>query len=128
MIRNVWHSCGRFRLDDHFEGKHPEARRIFGRLRAIVRECGPVTVYAQRTRIVFQVRVRFANAVVRKRWVDIGLWLTRRVEHPRVHKLEVLAPNCYAHTFRMHSADDLDADFAGLVGEAYEVGEQEHLE
>jgi hypothetical protein len=127
-MRNIWHSCGRFKLADHLEGKLPAARRIFNRVRAIARECGPVTIYAQKSRIVFQVRVRFANAVVRKRRVDIGLWLTRRIEHPALHSVDVIAPNCYAHTFRMHDETDVDDEFAKLFGEAYLVGQQEHLD
>ncbi len=44
----------------------------------IARSCGPVTVYAQKTRIVIQARVRFAGAVVRQQWLDAALWLNGR--------------------------------------------------
>jgi hypothetical protein len=49
---------------------------------AVARASGPVTVYAQKTRIVIQARVRFAGAVVRQRWLDAALWLKRRIAHP----------------------------------------------
>ena len=62
MTRNLWHSCIRLRLADHFRGKDPIVRQLFNRFRALVRG-GPVTVYAQKTWIVSQVRVRFAGAV-----------------------------------------------------------------
>ncbi|MFQ6044883.1 MAG: hypothetical protein ACE5PT_00810 [Gemmatimonadales bacterium] len=45
----------------------PVVRKLFNGVKALVRECGPVTVYAQKTRIVFMVRVRFAGVTVRKR-------------------------------------------------------------
>ncbi len=47
-----------------------------------------MTVYAQKTRIVIQARVRFAGAVVRQDWVDASLWLKRRITHPRLHRIE----------------------------------------
>ncbi len=41
----------------------------------MARACGPVTVYAQKSRIVFQARVRFAGAVVHNEWLEATLWL-----------------------------------------------------
>jgi hypothetical protein len=75
----MWHSCTRYRVDDHFTGKDPIVRKLFDRYLALVRRCGPVTVYAQKTRIVFQNRVRFAGAAPRNRWLEGRLWLKRRV-------------------------------------------------
>jgi hypothetical protein len=31
---NLWHSCGRYELDDHFRGRPPGLRRLFDRFRA----------------------------------------------------------------------------------------------
>lgn len=67
VTRNIWHSCGRYRIADHFVVAQPVVRKLFNGVKALVRECGPVTVYAQKTRIVFMVRVRFAGVTVRKR-------------------------------------------------------------
>lgn len=82
VTRNLWHSCGRYRIADHFTGADPMVRRLFDRFTELVRRNGPVTIYAQKTRIVCQVRVRFGGAMVRKRWLNIGLWLTHQAEHP----------------------------------------------
>jgi hypothetical protein len=62
VTRNLWHSCVRVQLADHFRGKAPVVRQVFGAWKALVRACGPVTCYAQKTRIVFQARVRFARS------------------------------------------------------------------
>src|SRR5262245_41254308 len=86
--KNMWHSCGRYRLADHFAGKPRQLRATFGRWVAVAKSCGPVEVYAQKTRIVIQARVRFAGAVVRTGWLDAGLWLRRRATHPRLHRTE----------------------------------------
>ncbi len=127
VTRNLWHSCGRYKLADHFKLKDPIVPKLFNQFRAVARECGPVTVYAQKTRIVFQGRVRFGVAVTRKRWLDAGLWLTRRAKHPTLRRIEHIAPRCYVHSFRLQKLQDLDNAFAKLVWEAYAVGQQEHL-
>lgn len=79
VTRNMWHSCTRYRIADHFKGKDPVVRHLYKQYVGIVRGFGSVTVFAQKTRIVFQARVRFAGAVVRKHWLEGGLWLKRLV-------------------------------------------------
>ena len=88
LTRNLWHSCGRYRLADPFAGKPRVLRRTFNRFASLARACGPVDIYAQKTRIVIQARVRFAGAVGRRDWLDAGVWLKRRACHPRLHRVE----------------------------------------
>jgi hypothetical protein len=78
-----------------------------------------VTVYAQKTRIVLQARVRFAGAVVHPQWLDAGLWLRRRVAHPRVHRIEDFGRLGYGVHFRLRSPADIDARMTRLMREAY---------
>jgi hypothetical protein len=125
VTRNLWHSCARYRLEDHFAGKPPELRQAFDRYVEIARACGPVTVYAQKTRIVIQARVRFAGAIVRGHWLDAGMWLKRRVEHPLLVRVESFGRLGYGHHFRLRSAADVDEALAQLMREAYAVGQQE---
>jgi len=58
VTRNLWHSCVRVSLASHFRGKDPIVRKLFDRIRALVRRCGPATVYAQKTRIDYIHHVR----------------------------------------------------------------------
>jgi hypothetical protein len=125
VTKNLWHSCGRYRLADHFEGKPRVVRQTFDRLVATAKECGPVTVYAQKTRIVIQGRVRFAGVVVRRGWVDAGLWLKRRVDHPCLARVESFGRLGYGHHFRLEQPSDIDAALAVLVREAYAIGQQD---
>jgi hypothetical protein len=122
VTRNLWHSCGRYSLDDHFAGKDPLTRKLFDRFVSILERQGPVTVYAQKTRITCQVRVRFAGAVIRRRWIDCALWLTRRAEHPCLRRVEHIPPDCYIHSFRMAEPGDFDEAFGELAAESYVVG------
>jgi hypothetical protein len=120
----MWHSCGRYRIADHFKGKDPKVRKIFGRFRSLVERFGKVTVYAQKTRIVFQARARFAGVQTRKNRLEVGLWLKRRCEHPRLYKIEFYPPTDYVHRIRLADLSEIDAELAGFVKEAYAVGKQ----
>jgi hypothetical protein len=102
-------------------------RELFDHLRDTVRAIGPVTVYAQKTRVVFQGRVRFAGAQPRRQWLDVTLWLTRRRAHPRMRRVERVVPGCYVHYFRFDVPGQMDDDFRALVGKSYEVGQREHF-
>ena len=124
VTANIWHSCGRYRIDDHFAGKEPAVREIFDRLGEVVRSFGPVNMYAQKTSIVFQVRVRFARAMPKKRWLDGHFWLKRRADHPRLTKVEHLLRQDWIHWFRITEPAQIDARLVKLLRESYEIGEQ----
>src|SRR5262249_13151017 len=128
VAKNLWHSCGRYRLADHFKGRPPIVRQTFDRFIELARACGPVTVYAQKTRIVVQARVRFAGAVVRARWLDAGLWLKRRVEHPCLTRVESFGRLGYGHHFRLRYPTDADEALGDVVREAYAIAGQKHAE
>jgi len=123
----IWHSCGRFSLAVHFRGKDRVVRQVFNRLRALLRECGPVEVIPQKTRIVFLARMRFASVMPRTRWLDGGLILARKVTDPRFHRIETYGPYSYVHRFRLRDLAELDRAFEALVREAYVRARQEHL-
>ncbi len=122
--KNMSHSCGRYSLNTHFRGKPLNLRRTFAELVRVSRSCGPVTVYAQKTRIVLQQRVRFAGAVVRSDWLDVHLWLRRAVRHPRLFRNESLGQLGYACHFKLRDPGEIDDALKDLVQEAYSLGKQ----
>jgi hypothetical protein len=127
VSRNLWHSCGNFRLADHFRGCDPMVRLVFQRMRAVLRRCGPVTVYAQKTRIVFQGEMRFAGCVVRRRALDMGVVLVRPAIHPLLRRVEVIPPRYHVHHFRLTDPDQLDRGLRALLREAYRIGRRAHV-
>ena len=100
-------------------GRPAGLREAFQRFVKAARRCGPVTVYAQKTRIVLQHRVRFAGVVVRKNFLDAGLWLKRRVDHPRLRKVESFGILGYGLHFRVERPGDIDRAMVQLIREAY---------
>jgi hypothetical protein len=117
--RNLWHSCGRYRIADHFRGKDPAVRRTYRRFAEVVRSCGKVTIYAQKSRIVCMVDVRFAGAVARKKWLECGMWLDRKAAHPALVRIERFSAGSYGHYFRFRDPSEIDEAFASLLREAY---------
>ena len=126
--RNQTHACGTHDLEHHFEGKKPEIRRWFDRVRTMIEDIGPVRVLTEKTRIAFQVRMSFAQLTPRNNWLDGHVVLARRLESPRFRKVETFSPRNHLHTFRIMSDDDIDDELRAWLAEAYAVGNQDHLE
>ncbi|MBI1799179.1 MAG: hypothetical protein HYR73_05790 [Candidatus Eisenbacteria bacterium] len=116
----------RLPLAVHFSGKPKRTRGLFDAWRAFVRRAGPFHVYAQKTRIVFMTRARFAGAMIRRDWIDAALWLKRRAEHPLLTRVEYIPPGNWAYRFRLTDRSQLDRALLDLVRESYAVGKQEH--
>ena len=125
--KNQYHSCQRYTLAALFAGKPARIRKLFDRFLGMVQECGPVKVLPSHDSVVLMVRVRFARAVPKMRWLDVGFWLPRRCEDSRFHKVETISPNTHVHVLRVTRCEQLDSRVAGWLREAYSVGCQEHL-
>ncbi len=81
----------------------------------------------QKTRVVFQVRMRFAGATPRKSFLICHFILPRRIEHARFHKIETFGPRCHGHYLRIRSEDELGAEIARWLRHAYQVGQQKQV-
>jgi hypothetical protein len=127
VTKNMWHSCGRFTLKELFARSDPNVLRVFKKFEQLIRSLGPVRMIPQKTRAVFQVRVRFASAYPRKSYLLCGFALRRRITHPRLVKYEYYGPSWHGHLFRIDSEDQFDGKFRSLLKEAYSVGERQSL-
>lgn len=125
VTKNLWHSCVKVPLSVHFAGRPAARKKTYDRWLAAARKCGRVTAYAQKSRITIMARVRFAGAVVHDTYVDAGLWMRRRVEHPLLRRTEDFGRLGFVHHFRLERPEDVDAALQGLMREAYRVGTQE---
>ncbi len=120
--RNTWHSCSQHKLDGHFKGRDARVRELFDAWLSFVSQFGEVTVIPQKTRISFQVRARFAGAVIRKNWVECGFWLKRPIKDERFDRVERVTARDYVHYFRLTDPAQLDSTMKEYLHEAYEVG------
>src|SRR3954451_18023949 len=93
VTRHAPHSCLVIELDEHFVETEPVVRETFDALLAAVEENGPVTVNATKSRISFQVRMRFGGADKPRRDLLIANFvLTRAIASPRLES-EYIAPH-----------------------------------
>jgi hypothetical protein len=127
VTKNLWHSCGKHTLEELFARSEPQVLRLFKKFAKMVRACGPVRMIPQKTRVVFQVRVRFAGAYPRKSYFLAGFALPYRAEDPRFVKIENYAPHFQGHLFRVASEADLDSKVQRWLKESYRVGAQDFL-
>ena len=125
VTKNIWHSCVRVPITAHFRGKPRERRLTWDAWLAAARACGPVTTYAQKTRIVIMARVRFAGAVVRSGYLDAGVWLRRRATHPRLTRVVDFGAAGFGHHFKLEHSSDIDEALQALIAEAYRIGTQD---
>jgi hypothetical protein len=124
VTRNILHACARHTVAGHFEGKNPAVRFLFDGLLGILKRCGPVRVVPGKTSIVFQVRMRFAGATVRRNSLEVTFVLPRRLDHPRVKKCLVYSRRSYYHYIDISTPADLDEELMQWLREAYRVGQQ----
>jgi len=101
---------------------------LYSRLEELVLSLGPVIVLPEKTRIAFQVRMSFAAVRIQQRWIDGHVVLARRLESPRFRRIEYISPRNHVHHFRIISPNEIDSEFAAWFTEAYQVGEQRHLD
>ncbi len=126
--QNQSHACARYTLAEHLEGKSPEVVAPYRHLEALIQCLGPVIVTPEKTRIAFQVRMSFAAVMLKRQWIDGHVVLARRLESPRFRRIETISPRNHVHSFRLTCVEEMDEEFIVWLKEAYQVGEQRHLE
>jgi hypothetical protein len=125
VTRNLWHSCGVYSLDHHFAGKPAFVRELFDRYVEAVRRFGPFKVEPQKTRIVFQVRVRFAGGHALQSGFRGAFWLRQSRPGAPVDRIEKVTEGCYVHSFLLRRPQDLNATLLRRLAQAYRIGCQD---
>ena len=125
VTANIWHSCGKYSLDDLFARSEPQVLKLFRKFAKLVRACGPVTMIPQKTRVVFQVRVRFAGCYPRKKYLVCAIALRQQLKSSRFIRTEKFGNRFVGHYFNVQSEADLDAELQSWLHQAYEVGAQQ---
>ncbi|HKR60737.1 MAG TPA: DUF5655 domain-containing protein [Pyrinomonadaceae bacterium] len=121
----MWHSCGKYTLEELFVRSEPQVIKLFRKFAKMVRACGPVTIIPQKTRVVFQVRVRFAGCYPRKNYLVCAIALRQQLKSRRFVRTEKFANRFVGHYFNVESEADLNAELQGWLHESYKVGAQE---
>jgi hypothetical protein len=115
-------------LEELFARSEPQVLKLFKKFAAMVRASGPVRMIPQKTRVVFQVRIRFAGAYPRKSHFIASIALPYRADDPRFVKVESYGAHFHGHYFRVSAEADLDKQVQRWLKESYKVGEQKRSE
>ena len=128
VTKNLWHSCGMFRLENLFVGAKPGVLDLARQYVEMLESLGDVQVIAQKSRLVCVARVRFAGLYPRKDGFLASFALHRWVESPRIRKTTNYGPRWCAHFVLVRSHDDLDDELRGWLQESHDiVGKQSAL-
>jgi hypothetical protein len=113
---------------DHLAGKPDEIVALYRKFIALVDRCGPVTYRVTKTAVTLKGSRRgFAGAKPTNRSLDGYLDLQRVLTDPRIMRSSRYTKRLFVHQFRVTRLDELDAEFARWLEEAYAVGAGAHL-
>jgi len=112
----------------HLDGKPAEIVALYRRFIELAEQCGPFTYAVAKTAITLKGSRRgFAGAALHSAFLGGYLDLQRQVTDPRIRSSSPYTKRLFVHQFRITAADQLDEQFAGLLLEAYQVGQGAHL-
>ena len=129
---NASHSCVRVEVAERFAaaGASPVVRAAFDRLVALASVDGPITVVAQKTRIVLAAPMRFIAVQVHRDRLTGHVLAEQAVVHPVVTEIvpDAFGSGLVLHRLSIASADELDPAFGAFIREAAaRVGRRERL-
>jgi hypothetical protein len=115
-------------IDDHLAGQPESSVALFHRFVELVAANGPYVVSVSKTTVGFKgTRRGFAGARPTRRGLTGFLDLQRVADDRRVISVAPYTKRLFVHQFRIADLADLDDEFAGLIAEAYAVGQGAHL-
>jgi hypothetical protein len=120
VSRNLSHSCGGWSVAQFLTAKGERARVLFTRFEKLVATCGAFTRAPAKTRVAFLAQVRFASVNrATDRGLDVHFVLPRKIEHPRIRRVERIG-NLYVHHLRLAEEADFDRVLQGWLRASYD--------
>jgi hypothetical protein len=115
-------------VERHLLSKPVEIVALYDRFIGLSECCGPFTYAVAKSAITLKGSRRgFAGVKPGKQSLNGYLDLRRRVSDPRITRSSPYTKQLFVHHFKVVTLDQLDAEFAGWLREAYQVGQGVHL-
>ena len=115
-------------VEDLLQGKPAEVVALFTHFMSAVQACGLAEVELLKDRVVLHGSRRiFASVAPTAQSLRGHLNLPRRIDDPRLPRVEPLTKRLFFHRFTLASTAELDEEFVGRLHEAYAVGQGAHL-
>jgi hypothetical protein len=110
-----------YTVEDHFTGKAPAVREIYGRLLDLLRDFGPVAEEAKKTSIHLVNRSALAGVYTRREYINLEFKTDYPITSDRISKTEQISKNRYHHALRLDSADQLHGEVLEWLRDAYNL-------
>jgi hypothetical protein len=120
VSRNLWHSCGRFSLENLFANSDQHALDLARKYIALLYTLGDVQVIPQKTRLVCVARVRFSGLEPRRHGLLANFALHRWLDSPRIVKTADYGPRWRVHYIRVQGEADLDDELITWLQESHD--------
>lgn len=120
--RNQAHSCQVVPLATHLAKASPETIASYRAIVEVLKALGPLQVAPTKSGINLLSRTSLGGIQLHQDYLDVGFVLTRRLESPRVRSLLQISPRSFVYKVRVASQDEVDAELAAWLTEAYQVG------
>jgi hypothetical protein len=117
---NQRHSHAGRSVGSHFQGK-PKAQAVYDQLIRKLEEFGPLRMDAVKTSVNLIAKRHLGGVRALKDGVRIGFVLERKVTGPRVLRSEWVGGSKYAHSVKLTSPAELDAQLLAWLKEAYDL-------
>jgi hypothetical protein len=118
--KNQSHGCAPAgTVDDYFEGRPAVERKIYDRVVEVLEKQGPITIEAVTVGIMIKRTRTFAELRRRRDHMELGLLLSRKVEHAKIKKHIPLSARRCAHMIAIAKVADIDRDVRAWLAEAY---------
>jgi len=121
VSRNLWHSCGKFTLEDLFANSNAGVLELANKYVDMLRSLGDVQIIPQKTRLVCVARVRFAGLYPKKDGFLSAFALHRWLDSPRVVKRAAYGPRWRGHYVHIGAESDLDDELRAWLQESYSI-------
>jgi hypothetical protein len=108
-------------VEQHFEGKEPQVRRIYDALLRAARSFGQIEEDPKKTSIHLNRRTAFAGVATRKDAVILTLKSARDIADPRIRKHEQASANRWHLDVRLEDAKHVDGQLTGWLKDAYDL-------
>src|SRR3989337_1877277 len=95
------HSCVSVSVEEHFKNKPAKLRSIFDLILRELGKNGTVRVDAVKSGINFAGESHFGGVQVLKDNISLGFLLDRKVENPRIRRVQKITETTYVHTVNL---------------------------
>ena len=117
--RNQWHSCTRYKIEDHFHGKPEKMAQLFKQLLERLKPLGSINVDAVKTEITLGSLSHFASVNVRRKWLNVDFLLDRVINDRRIAKVTEITGTNFEHRVRLSEMTEIDRHLIGWLKESY---------